>query len=543
MSPSLYRKYRSSCFKDLIGQDHITQILSNSILYEKISHAYIFSGPRGTGKTSSARILSRSLNCLIGPTDIPCSKCDICKKILSGSSIDIIEIDAASNTGIDNIRSLSEQTNFLPMECRYKFYIIDEAHMLSTAASNALLKTIEEPPNNVIFILATTEPRKIPITIHSRCQHLQFKKIPENAITQHLMTVSKHESIKITEESAKIIAQYSDGCMRDALSLLEQVSASKNNQSIITVDDITFTLGGISKDNVYTILQALFNQDLKSLVTLLNKIVASGINTSQVIEDCMKAATALLEEKLAIIPKNNMNIPVDTISFSFLQELLETLSKTEMDLRFFSKPSLLFQIRLSSLIISKKNQNEVPLIESLTLNPQKKEQTTLKHTTNIKPSDDLNKVAQNNKYLAPSKTTINTPSSSPITTLSEANSVWNTLLENLKINYKNLSIILVDSKVSRFTNDTLFIKLSSNSSFFIGQLSKKDTQNIINTLLSEQYNIPLKFELEKTNFSTERKIISLNNQELSSFNQENKISPSNKRINEILDLFEGKIIH
>ena len=238
---ALYRNFRPLKFSDMVGQEHITRTLRNQVMSNIVGHAYLFNGGRGTGKTTSAKILARVVNCLNSQDGEPCNECEICKEILEGSLTDVVEMDAASNNSVEDIRSIRDEVNFLPTKAKYRVYIIDEVHMLSPGAFNALLKTLEEPPSHVKFILATTEPQKLPTTILSRCQRFDFKKIPEADIIKRLDIICKSADIKIDDEALKVIAVLSEGHMRDAISILER--CSQENVEIITIDEVKELVG------------------------------------------------------------------------------------------------------------------------------------------------------------------------------------------------------------------------------------------------------------------------------------------------------------
>ena len=271
----LYRKYRPQKLEDIVGQSHIKTALTNAIKLDKISHAYLFTGPRGTGKTSTARILAKSLNCVNGPTITPCGECESCKAVTNSVPIDVIEIDAASNRSVEDAHNILEKVQYAPVQGKYKIYIIDEVHMLTTQAFNALLKTLEEPPKNVIFILATTESHKVLDTIKSRCQRFDFKRITTNDIVEHLEKIAKLENIKISKEAITMIAKLSAGGMRDSLALLDQVSALGGDKEL-TETDINNLLGRLSFETLTDMATAIINSDPISAINLLDKIYNDG---------------------------------------------------------------------------------------------------------------------------------------------------------------------------------------------------------------------------------------------------------------------------
>ena len=274
-----HQKYRPRNLDELVGQEFISITLKQALLSQKIAPAYLFNGPRGTGKTSSARIFAKSLNCLSfsKPTDNPCGQCEICKQIADGNALDIIEIDAASNTGVENIREIIDRARFAPTQARWKVYVIDECHMLSTAASNALLKTIEEPPERVVFILATTNPERVLNTIQSRCQKFDFKRISSNTIFHHLTETANKESIKFEDQALKLIAKRSNGGMRDAQSLLDQLSLLPNS---VTTKNVQSLLGEVSENDLTDLINALINNEPESLLISCNNLYDCLLYTS-----------------------------------------------------------------------------------------------------------------------------------------------------------------------------------------------------------------------------------------------------------------------
>ena len=284
----LYRKYRPQAIEQIVGQEHIKRALANSIKMDRISHAYLFTGPRGTGKTSTARIFAKSLNCVNGPTVTPCNECENCKNITNSIPIDVIEIDAASNRSVNDADEIIQKVALQPVQSRYKIYIIDEVHMLTNQAFNALLKTLEEPPKNVIFILATTEVHKVLDTIKSRCQRFDFKRITTDDIVKHLRYIADCEKINITDDALLYIAQNSAGGMRDSIALLDQLSVLNSTESAISVDDINSLLGRLSFASLTAMFNAVISSNQTDALNILNDIYNQGNEPSQILYNLLE---------------------------------------------------------------------------------------------------------------------------------------------------------------------------------------------------------------------------------------------------------------
>ncbi|AVP55984.1 DNA polymerase III subunit gamma/tau [Clostridium tetani] len=309
---ALYREWRPSTFEDVIGQKHITITLKNQIKNERIAHAYLFCGTRGTGKTSTAKILAKAVNCLDLRDGEPCNECEICKKINSNMLIDIEELDAASNNSVDNIRSIIEEVYYPPREAKYKVYIMDEVHMLSTGAVNAFLKTLEEPPSNVIFILATTDPQKLPITILSRCQRFDFKRIKSEDIFQRLRFIITQQGFFADDNSLRLISRISDGAMRDALGVLDQVISTGNGR--VEYEDVVSILGLITNENLIKLTDSIIKKDIEECVKIIEEVIFSGKDSNNIIKDLILHMRNLLIIKVSQNPYEVLDMSEENIA-------------------------------------------------------------------------------------------------------------------------------------------------------------------------------------------------------------------------------------
>jgi DNA polymerase-3 subunit gamma/tau len=311
-SQALYRKWRSQTFDEIIGQQHVTQTLINALKLNRIAHAYLFAGPRGTGKTSMARLLAKAVNCQAeAGVDRPCNRCRICVAVNEGRLLDLIEIDAASNTGVDDIRDLRDKVGFRPGEARIKFYIIDEVHMLSNSAFNALLKTLEEPPEHVIFVLATTEPEKIPATITSRCQRFDFKRIRASDVAERLAYIVTQEGFTAEQAALEYIARQGGGSMRDAISLLDQLTAYGGQK--ITLELVQTVLGAVASQSVVELVGAVITQNVAAGLDIINQVVNDGLDPRQFAREIVEYLRAVMLVKLGD-GQGLLNLPEETLA-------------------------------------------------------------------------------------------------------------------------------------------------------------------------------------------------------------------------------------
>lgn len=460
---ALYRKYRPKTFDDVYGQQIVVQTLKNVIKNNKLTHAYLFVGPRGTGKTSIAKIFAKTINCLHPEDGLSCEKCDICISNNSNENVDIIEMDAASNNGVDEIREIRNHITLLPTVSKYKIYIIDEVHMLTTGAFNALLKTLEEPPEHIIFILATTEPHKIPLTIMSRCQSFEFKPIPVATIKERLKYICAQENINIDDKSLNLIAEESNGGLRDAVSMLDQLNAYADGN--IKYEDVLLLNGRINDNEIEKFMTEMVNDDLNSVFTKIESWQEEGKNFIYICEDFIRF---LRNELIKFKLENNSNI-VNLIGENKTIEVIMILNKISNDMKISKDKKVLFDvtiINITNILKSKqmfenntytskniKIENKTP--EKVEIKEEKSQtvEVPIKETKNYTLYDELMKIRLNNTLgIADKKSKIE----------------YENAVENLKndisdLNKLKIINLLDDTKITAGSKDGIILTTDSDN--------------------------------------------------------------------------------
>ena len=492
---ALYRKFRPTKFSEIVGQDHIKRTLKNQLLSDRVGHAYLFNGGRGTGKTTTAKILARAVNCLNPKDGEPCNECEICKGALDGSLTDIIEMDAASNNSVEDVRSIREAVNFLPTKAKYRVYIIDEVHMLSTGAFNALLKTLEEPPEHVKFILATTEPQKLPATILSRCQRFDFKRISDEDIIKDLEYVCQESDIKITKGALKLIAVLAEGGMRDALSILERCNQEESDE--IDEDKVKDLIGIPKTVYIHNIVEQIVKQEVENTLNTLQEIIDDGKDSNQLVWEMIKYVKDILlyksTEKTEMYNKEEIekikNIS-EKVSKQELIDLICNLSEIENNMKLSTQKLILLQtglIKLCNKESVKKEDNPSNCDRENTQNSDLERRVTkienflrAGNFAKAKNSETKNSEQEGNVQLEKKSNITHKPKYQ-----GKTQDYWPKLVEDFKANGKMLMYINLAGTIARETDDmTLEIEFPNGMSKVAKDfLARPDTkQNLKETI-------------------------------------------------------------
>ncbi|MDT8442916.1 MAG: DNA polymerase III subunit gamma/tau [Desulfuromonadales bacterium] len=491
----LARKWRPQNFCDLIGQEHVSQTLANAIRSGRIHHAFLFTGARGVGKTSAARILAKALNCDEGLSDQPCGTCSSCLEITAGQGMDVLEIDGASNTGVDDIRELRENIRYLPNRSRYKIFIIDEVHMLSTNAFNALLKTLEEPPEHAKFIFATTEPHKIPITILSRCQRFDFRKIPLVRVTARLREISDAEKLTISERSLGLVARQGEGSMRDSLSTLDQVIAFSGDE----VDDeaVQTLLGMVDRRLLLDTVEAVIQRDSRRALDAVRRVDQLGLALRQFIHDLLEMFRGMVICKVVDDPAEMLDLVGDELkdlrslaaeaSLEDLQRIVTLLMKAQSELAHSSYPLLTLEmclVRLSTLAPSQELGKLISHIQSL----EKRLSTIPLQKAKSSPQSPVSEAAQ---PPAPQASPPKKPDPAVVSTEIKG---WQGLVDKVKQSRPMLGSVLEHGRLLKLQPPILEIAYP-HESFMISQLQELEISQDLETLATEYFGQPIKLRV------------------------------------------------
>ena len=540
-------KWRPQAFDDVVGQNHVTKTLINAFKKDRVAQAYILTGPRGVGKTTTARIISKALNCPKTNSGVPCNQCNICQEIIDGRNLDVLEIDGASNRGIEEIRNLREQIKYTPMGSNYKVFIIDEVHMLTNQAFNALLRTLEEPPSHGKFILATTDIHKVPSTIISRCQRFDFNRITSDVISKRLSVILKSENIDIDNESLLSISQKSDGSMRDALSILDQVIAYSGES--ITIEDVSTVIGLIPNEIYFDFTDAIIEKDYNKMMTVISSIQNAGLSLQDVSQGLIKHCNNLLitsvdkgEELLLDINEEAKNRYIATCKNHDNKDLIrisKVLHDMQYSLKQVSQPMIIFEMTALKLIEMDTTLSISELISDLSSNiPQKK--INQKNKTNISNKEKLPGSNNESKKISDISIDSNDKTEKKINyslNLDIIKEKWDDFVDKVSKQRPSIGTILDNAEPLELNENLLTVNIFDLPKFSIGNL--EHNQELINQFAQEHYDMALKIipklvESDKVGHKSKDNDPKMKKDD----------APTNKDavVSKVLEVFDGEIL-
>ena len=521
MHKALYRVYRPKNFSDVIGQEHIVRTLKNQIENNNVGHAYLFCGTRGTGKTSTAKIFSRAVNCTNLHNDEPCNECENCREILEDKTMDVVEIDAASNNSVDDIRELRENVKYSPAKAKYKVYIIDEVHMLSQGAFNALLKTLEEPPSYVIFILATTEPHKIPATILSRCQRFDFKRVTVKDISSRMRYICEKEGIEADEKALNLIARNSQGALRDALSILDQCISFEGNK--ISYNDVIELLGSVNIEQLFDLAESIIKEDTRKSLQILNDFIIWGKDVRNLVNDLIDHFRNLMVCKISndldeiiSLPEETIDLlkqQAETIDTNNLIRILNILSEAQDGMKISSNPRVLMEVTMMKIAQPMFDESKEALIKRIENLEQKIESGNIKvnHISTNQTVDNFNENNQQNNNTVEKQEDENIEyenlKGDDVKLVEKS---WKKILQKMKED-KNQVIraLLQDVDSFNISEDTLYIIFTDNYSFAKSRLDSPATiqyvEKVIREVLNRSFSVKIALKSQLSNLNTQIK--------------------------------------
>ena len=505
---ALYREWRPRTFYDVVGQEHITTTLKNQILNNRIAHAYLFCGTRGTGKTSTAKVFAKALNCLNLKDGEPCNECEMCRKINEGLAIDVTELDAASNNGVDKIRDIIDDVKYPPQEAKYKVYIMDEVHMLSAGAVNAFLKTLEEPPNNVIFILATTDPQKLPITILSRCQRFDFKRINNGEITARLRKIVNDQNVLADERSLNLIARVSDGAMRDSLSILDQAISMGNGN--VDYNTVVSMLGLVTNEHLFNLVNAIIQRSVEKSIEIIEDVIYSGKDIYLFIKDLIAHYRNLLMVKVTNNPEEVLDMSEENIALikeqgarlraEEIMRCIRILQEAENNAKLSKQARLYCELAVIKMCkIEYDTSNEVMLtrlnkLEESLRNGSIKVATASKEVAQINNSKTTNAMPGNKvvKEQYSNEVNVGVNPDSKIT-INDVKKSWKDIIERFKARREMIisSLIMIGKPVD-CSNGVITVEFDSQNEFAKNRLSEAKNRDVINDVFFEIFREKVK---------------------------------------------------